>query len=205
VAKGDWPKSYVIPSLALTVTAAGFLIWHVLDPAMKVDGWAITLLIVAFLPWLRTIFESIEFPGGGSVKWRTKMEQQQEQQADDIQALQFLLARYLTKPEREVLQRLAKGEPMPIDHEGLGGPTIQYVDSLRRMGLLAVKPELLESFRRMEAKGHTSMDLSAVGEIFEITEIGRQYLDLIAKLPDDSAQTFPDGSGLRTGPSTRPL
>jgi hypothetical protein len=205
MAKGDWPKSYVIPSLALTATAAGLLIWHLLDPAAKVDAWTVTLLVVAFLPWLRTVFESIEFPGGGSVKWRAKVEAEQERQAVDIQALQFLLARFLTRPEREVLQRLARGELIQIDHEGLSGATIQYVDSLRRLGLLAVKVDLLESFRQKEAEGHTSMDVSAVGDIFEITDSGRQYLDLIAKLPDDNAQIFPDGSRLRTGPSTRPL
>jgi hypothetical protein len=35
-----WPKSYVI----------------------HIDGWAVTLLIVGFLPWLRTVFESMDFP-----------------------------------------------------------------------------------------------------------------------------------------------
>ncbi|MGX9790505.1 hypothetical protein [Mycobacterium sp. MMS18-G62] len=204
MAKSDWPKSFVIPSVAISVIAAGFLIWHVVDPAARVDGWTVTLLVVTFLPWLGTIFESLGFPGGATVKWQ-KVQAEQEQQADDIQALQFLLARFLTKPERDVLQRLARGESIPIAHEGLGGPTIQYVDSLRRMGLVAVKPELLESFRQKEAEGHTSMDVSNVGETFDITESGRRYLELLAKLPDDNAEIFPDGSGLRTGPSTPPL
>jgi hypothetical protein len=94
MAKGDWPKSYVIPSLALSGTAAGFLIWHVIDPAGKVDGWTITLLVVGFLPWMRTVFESIDFPGGGSVKYLRKVAAEQERQAEDIQALRFLLARF---------------------------------------------------------------------------------------------------------------
>ncbi|OBK45605.1 hypothetical protein A5657_03035 [Mycobacterium kubicae] len=70
MATGDWPRSYVIPSFVLSLTAASFLLWHVLDPARKIDGWAITLLVVAFLPWLRTVFESITFlaalPSSGS-------------------------------------------------------------------------------------------------------------------------------------------
>ena len=70
MAKGAWPKSYVIPSLVLSATAAAFLVWRVLNPAAPVDAWTVALIVVVFLPWLRTVFESIEFPGGGSVKWR---------------------------------------------------------------------------------------------------------------------------------------
>jgi hypothetical protein len=69
--------------------AAGFLIWHVADPAARVDGWTITLLVVALLPWLGTVFESLGLPGGGNVKWR-EVKAEQMRQADDIQALRFL-------------------------------------------------------------------------------------------------------------------
>src|SRR5947208_1526348 len=107
MAKSDWPKSRVVPSIALSVGAIGFLVLHLLNPAAKVDGWTITLFVIALLPWLRTVFESVEFPGGGSVTWRRQVEAEQERQAADIQALRFLTARFLTAPEREVLQRFA--------------------------------------------------------------------------------------------------
>jgi hypothetical protein len=118
--------------------------------------------------------------------------------------MQFLLARFLSNPERELMQRLARGDAVRVE-DGLGGPTIQHVDKLRRMGMIAVRPELLESHRQLEARGHTSMDVYVIGETFDVTDSGRQYLDLIARLPAENAQTFPDGSGLRTGPSTPPL
>ncbi|GFG71481.1 hypothetical protein AWC24_04325 [Mycolicibacter senuensis] len=200
MAKGDWPKAYVIPSLALSVTAAGFLLWHVIDPEAKVDGWTITLIVVGFLPWLRTVFESIDFPGGGSVKYLQKVEAEQERQAEDIQALRFLLARFLAKPERELLQRLASGDVVRIDTND-NRATLQYVDSLRRMGMIAAKAEL----RGSVGSGHTSMDITAVGEIFDVTDSGRQYLELLAVLPGDISQSYPDASELRTGPSTPPL
>jgi hypothetical protein len=201
MAKGDWPKSYVIPSLAMSAVAAGFLIWHVLDPAAKVDGWAITLLVVMFLPWLRTVFESIEFPGGGSVKWRNKVEAEQERQAADIEALRFLLARFISRPERELLQRFASNESIPV--EGLD-PAKRYAidhhtDSLRRMGLISLKPNLV---KLLKSGQNTSMDITTIEEFFDITDSGRQYLDLVAKLPAEIGQTYPDPSELRTGPST---
>ena len=94
-----WHKSYVVPSVVLSLTATGFLFWHVVDPAARIDGWAVTLLVVGFLPWLRTIFESIDFPGGGSVRYQ-KLEAKQEQQDDEIKALQFLVANFLTGDSR---------------------------------------------------------------------------------------------------------
>jgi hypothetical protein len=203
VAKGDWPKSYVVPSLAVSLTAVGFLIWDVVDPAAKVDGWTITLIVVAFLPWLKTVFESIEFPGGGSVKWRREVEAEQERQAADIQALRFLFARFLKKPEREILQRLARGDVVRLNaNDHSGGGDLEHVDSLRRVGMLAVKPELREAMTLSKSLGKsTSMDITDVGEIFEITDSGKQYLALLAKLPDDIGQTYPE-SELRSGPST---
>jgi hypothetical protein len=73
------------------------------------------------------------------------------------------------------------------------------------MGMIAVKPGLRESFRQMAARGNTSMDITTIGEIFDITDSGRQYLDLLATLPADIGQSYPDASELRTSPSTPPL
>ena len=203
MAKERWPKSRIIPSILITVTAGGFLAWHLVDPAARVTGWTIALLVIAFLPWLGAVFESLGF-AGANVKWRREVEEEQERQADQIETMQFLLARFLSEPERRLLLRLASGDPVHIE-DGLGGSTIQHVDKLRRMGMIAVRPELLESFGKLEARGHTSMDVSIVNETFAVTDSGRQYLGLIAKLPPENGQIYPDGSRLRTGPSTPPL
>jgi hypothetical protein len=171
MAKEDWPKSYVIPALALTVTAASFLVWHVLDPARHIDGWAIALLVVGFLPWLRTVFESIEFPGGGSVTWRKMVEREQERQARDIEALQFLTANFLPGAEYELLQALTGELSVP----GTDFKDLQSCSrALTRKGLIAIEPGI-----------PTDAVITNVGEQWVITEKGRQYLDLAAKLAAD--------------------
>jgi hypothetical protein len=175
MAKGDWPKSYIIPSIVLSGTAAGFLIWHVLDPAKKVDGWAITLLVVGFLPWLRTVFESITFPGGASVKWLRQVEAEQERQAADIRALQFLTANFLPGPERELLQRLASGVSLPLKGDGAWRDLPKRTHPLLDKGLIASKPPI-----------GPDAAFTTVEDAYGITASGRQYLDLIAKLPADN-------------------
>src|SRR6185312_119759 len=102
--KREWPKSYVIPSVVLSLTAAGLLVLHVIDSARHIDAWAVMLLVVGFLPWLRTVFESVEFPGGGSIKYR-ELKAEQERQGDEIRTLQFLITYILTEPERWHLEK----------------------------------------------------------------------------------------------------
>jgi hypothetical protein len=181
MAKGEWPRSYVIPSLMLSLTAVGFLAWHVIDPARKIDGWAVTLLVVAFLPWLRTVFESITFPGGASVKWLRRVETEQERQAEEIEAIRFLLARYLTKSERELLKQLASGYPVPINSDD--STLLKRAESLHRAGMIAGHTDFLA----LRKQG-----LSTINELFNLTESGQRYLDLIAKLPADVDDTAID-------------
>ncbi|ORB49411.1 hypothetical protein BST43_23400 [Mycobacteroides saopaulense] len=178
---------------------------HTITPEVKVDGWSVALLVILFLPWLRTVFESIDFPGGGSVKFRREVKAEQERQAKEIEAMWFLLGRFLQKPERELLQRLDKGEEVRVT-DGPGDRLFHQVDSLRRTGMIALKPGLREKYQQLSTTtGQTSMDLTIVGDLYEISDAGRKYLELIATLPDDIEQSYPDPSELRTGPSTPSL
>ncbi|BBB42642.1 hypothetical protein [Mycobacteroides abscessus] len=201
--KGDWPTSYVVPSIALSAAAAGFLAWHTINPAAKVDGWSVALLVIFFLPWLRTVFESIDFPGGGSVKFRREVKAEQERQAKEIEAMRFLLARFLTKSERALLQQLERGEEIRLDNDPDYG-TLQLAASLRRIGMIAESPGLREKLQRLDESGHTSVNLGSVGEVFVITESGRRYLDLVATLPDEIEQPASTSSTRRTEQSSTP-
>lgn len=50
---------YAITLLALIVALA-----HLIWPAIRIDAITVTLLVVAVLPWLGSLFKSIELPGG---------------------------------------------------------------------------------------------------------------------------------------------
>src|ERR1700744_2544959 len=126
-----WVKSPATPSIALSLAAAGLLVYHFFcDPTKKFDGWAVALLVIVFLPWLGSIFETIEFPGGGKVEWGKKVEAKQERQATEIESLQFLLAGFLHDDEREVLQQLADGEPLEMSKHD----TAKLNEQLRSLG-----------------------------------------------------------------------
>jgi hypothetical protein len=165
----EWSASYLIPSIVWSLSAAGFLVWHVRDPARHIDGWAITLLIVGFLPWLRTVFETVEFPGGGSVTWRKAVEQEQKRQAEDIDALvQFLGANFLTGREHDLLQRLARGDDIPV--AGLRNVD-RPITSLRDKALIVTKPVGVD------------FQPTTLNQTLDVTARGHQYLKLVEKLP----------------------
>jgi hypothetical protein len=54
------------------VTLAAFVIAliHLIWPTLKIDAITVTLLVVAVLPWLGSLFKSIELPGGLKVQYQ---------------------------------------------------------------------------------------------------------------------------------------
>ncbi|MEV6826642.1 hypothetical protein [Amycolatopsis sp. NPDC051102] len=59
-------------SLVALLGAAGHLIW----PGLKIDAITVLLLVVALVPWLGDLLESIELPGGWKVKYRDLQQRQ---------------------------------------------------------------------------------------------------------------------------------
>jgi hypothetical protein len=178
-----WVKSPATPSVALSLVAAGLLVYHVFcDPTRKFDGWAVALLVIVFLPWLGSIFETIEFPGGGKVEWRKRVEDEQQRQAAEIEGLQLLLATLLTDEERALLQQLANDEPIELEHNDI--PQINLrLQSLRRLALIAEKASFVRLKEELTKTGG-SLPMPGLNEMFEVTDRGQKYLELSKDLPD---------------------
>lgn len=70
-AKSVEPETLV--KIAVTVGSVALLGARMWRPD-RVDATSIGFLIVAILPWLSSIFESIQFPGGGGVTFRAAVE-----------------------------------------------------------------------------------------------------------------------------------
>lgn len=183
MSKSSWLNSPAVPSIALSLAAAGLLVYHVFcDPTRKFDGWAVALLVIVFLPWLGAIFDAVEFPGGGKVQWRARVEAEQQRQAGEIGALtRFLAAGFLTNPEREMLQKLDSGTPWPV---GVG-PTKDAVTThaLLDKGMIAQNPPATPD-----------AEFATMQDAFRITSEGRYYLDVISKFPAADGES-PAGRG----------
>lgn len=169
--KGAWPKSYVIPSVVLSLACVVLLVWHFIDPARQIDAWTVTLLVVGFIPWLRPVFESIAFPGGGSIKFR-ELEAKQAQQQDQIDALRFVVAYFLPDEELRVLKRLAAPEPYLMD-----SPDAQeFFRASGNLGGLGLIERIADNWNEEFNKG--PKDLKT---IFRVSDRGREFLRLQEK------------------------
>ncbi len=73
--------------IAISAMAAVLLAGHLIWPAVKLDGPALFLIALCFLPWLGAIFKSIEFPGGGKVEYREQL-LKAAQKLEDVGLLQ---------------------------------------------------------------------------------------------------------------------
>jgi hypothetical protein len=63
--------------IGVTVVAVSAAAAHVIWPNLKIDTITVVLLVVALLPWLGHLLDSIEMPGGWKVKYRS-LEQRQD-------------------------------------------------------------------------------------------------------------------------------
>ena len=54
----------------ISFISVGVILGRMLFPSVKIDSITLGLLIVAILPWLSSLIESAEFPGGWKIKFR---------------------------------------------------------------------------------------------------------------------------------------
>jgi hypothetical protein len=71
--------------LLVTIVAVSLAIAHLVWPAAKIDAITVLLVVVALLPWLGGMLESIELPGGWKVIYR-KLEERVTEVASTAQA-----------------------------------------------------------------------------------------------------------------------
>jgi hypothetical protein len=67
--KDNAAKSTVPTRLLVTSVALAAAIFHLIWSDLRVDGVIVALLVVALMPWLGAVFDSIELPGGLKVHY----------------------------------------------------------------------------------------------------------------------------------------
>ena len=168
--------------LVLSAFAIALIAVHLIWPDVEIDAITLGLAVFAALPWLPSILESAEFPGGWKVKFR-ELEQKQDQQQSEIDTLRFLVGHFLTADELGHLKKLASGEAFPFTKDGTASYFEKELRRLRALGLIAGHP----------GKGIRSLFKAGddVKRHFYITEQGKQYLKLREQI--DSDQVAPEG------------
>lgn len=56
--------------LGITTLSLVFALVHIILPGLSIDMISITLLVIAVIPWLETLFKTVELPGGLKVEFQ---------------------------------------------------------------------------------------------------------------------------------------
>jgi hypothetical protein len=93
--------------ILISVLALGLAILHIVKPAFQIDGITVVAVGIALLPWLSTIFKSVEIPGWLKVEFKYF-----QKAARDAESA-GLLAGSLTKKEQSQysFQLIATNDP----------------------------------------------------------------------------------------------
>ncbi|WP_143645193.1 hypothetical protein [Streptomyces antioxidans] len=70
-------RRFVVASVVSCVAIA-VAVTHVLAPELKIDNVTVALLVVAVVPWLRDLLNSIELPGGVRLEFKEAVERRIE-------------------------------------------------------------------------------------------------------------------------------
>ena len=65
--KDNATKASMRARLLVTSVALAAAVFHLIWSDLKVDGVIVALIVVALMPWLGAVFDSIELPGGVKV------------------------------------------------------------------------------------------------------------------------------------------
>jgi hypothetical protein len=76
----------VLP-IVVSAAAIGLAIAHLASPGAAIDGTTLALVGIAALPWLGSVFKSIELPGGVKAEYRERLETVEAKVADVERAL----------------------------------------------------------------------------------------------------------------------
>jgi hypothetical protein len=166
---------------------------HLVSDKTKLDTAGLVLVFIALLPWLASVISRAELPGGWKLEFQA-VKTEQQRQAQEIDALKFLVANFLTEPECRHLEGLASDQPYCARRDGTTTYFEMEMRRLRALGFIQGLPDhgVRSLLRAMTDAGGKEIN---VKEHFEITARGRDYLrlrtEMLAVLPGSGASQRP--------------
>jgi len=150
---------HIIISAVAILLAVAHLIW----PDVRIDAITLALVVIAILPWLGSVFRSVELPGGMKVQYQ-ELEKAQEQIEEA-----GLLATPEVRKEDPAYMRIAEHDP----NLALAGLRIEIEKKLRAIakahGLSGERWSVGITARQLSEKGVlTKQEYSALIDLIAI-------------------------------------
>jgi hypothetical protein len=180
----------LVAKAAVSGVALLALFLHLLSERTRLDTTGLVLLFLALLPWLAAVISRAELPGGWKLEFQA-VKTEQRRQAQEIDALKFLVSNFLTQAEYRHLEGLASDRPYHARRDGTTSYFEMELRRLRALGFIQGRPDhgVRSLLRAISEAGGKEVD---VKDHFEITARGSDYLrlreEMLAAVPDPGTQ-----------------
>lgn len=155
----------------ISTVTLGTALLHIATP-FKLDNISLTLLGIALIPWLATLLIRAELPGGLKLEFQ-QIQAEQARQAREVDVIKFLIGNFLTAPEQDHLEKISTKEPFLVKANRTSYFFANELRKLRALGFIRqIGEEGVRSLLKEDGKERN------VCSFFEITERGREYLQL---------------------------
>jgi hypothetical protein len=85
--KSNAAMTSMLTRLMVTAVALAAVAGHLIWSNLKLDGAVVAMLLIALLPWLGSVFDSLELPGGWKLKYREIQQQLEQTHTQSQQAI----------------------------------------------------------------------------------------------------------------------
>lgn len=169
-------------SIVITLSAIILLTLHIFSPELQIDNIALSLIILALLPWLLPLLKhylsSGKFFGQEFIFLQNTVNKQGEELKNQRNIIEFIseaLKRNLTRYESYHLSVLASNK------ESSNYKYSEYLknDMMRLCQYGYVEETFFGSTGKMAKKGNARFDLK---EFYKITDEGKNYLQMLEEL-----------------------
>ena len=174
------PALWIISAVSgLMLAIHIFLKFHYGELKGGLDAVAVGLIAFGLSPWIARILESFKF-GGVEFKF---VKQQVEIQREEINALKFLITRFISRFELQHLEKFSSKTDFTIDREFYAEDFKRDLEHMRGLGLIKNYPD--RGIRTLYGEPGRYKN---VHDFFYITDAGKTYLKMRANMSDKEAQ-----------------
>jgi hypothetical protein len=173
---------HMVLRAAITLCAIGFIWAHLVFPNIQIDQITVTLFIVAIVPWLSSIFKSLEFPGGGKLEFQQFKEKvdpiiaKASEPAPQSAGSASRLKSFVLDPRRDGLVLKALADPKY---------TWRYLGGLKESSGLS-ESDVLAAINWFKANDLVAETKGRGGRLWALTPEGIELHDAVLKLKDAS-------------------
>ncbi|AWM35679.1 hypothetical protein GobsT_66380 [Gemmata obscuriglobus] len=162
--------------LAVSAVAGTAFLVHMASERTRLDTTGLALIGLAILPWLASVLTRAELPGGLKVEFQA-VKTEQRRQAQEIDAIKFLLAYFLTEHECRHLEGLAANKSYPARRNSTTSFFEAEMRRLKSLGFVVGRPGcgIRSLFGAIVEAAGKEVN---VRDHFEITPRGQDYLRL---------------------------